>query len=573
MLKVLKIFARAEGTNPWMVLACQLMAGIFGGIGFASLLPLLALATGEKQSDDSIVTKAMTTTLNSVGLELDIVPLLFVVVGAIIVKCLLSLAAARYFARAAATVVAGLRGQLLKQLLNVQWGYFSTHPLGRFSNSMSFDALRSGKAYTMAASFVSTCIQTVVFIGVAFVVSWKLSLIALCLGAAIAGSLQFLVRRAKKAGRHETQRTLALVVFLTDALNSIKPLKAMAKQGHFAKLCDRKIIALKKVMRRQIVNMEARKNLEEILMAICLGGAFYASVVVMSYPLSEILVMGVLLGKTMSNVGRIQDSFQKAIALESPYYAMKEVIAEARAVAEDTGGGRAPSFNKCIRLESVGFSFDQRTVLNDVNLEILKDRITVVTGPSGAGKTTITDLILKLYHPSRGRVLIDDVPLEDLNLVEWRKMIGYAPQELILFHDSVFANVALGNDQLGEAEVRSALQAAGAWQFVSAMPEGMMSTVGEKGTKLSGGQRQRIALARALATKPRLLILDEVTSALDPDSEADICSLMRTLSKDMGIVAITHRPAILKIADRIYRLQDGVVKEFAPSEPAALSWA
>ena len=560
MLKVLNIFFRAEGTNPWMVLTCLLLAGVFGGIGFASLLPLVALATGEGRSDDSIVTEVLTTTLNSVGLELGIVPLLFMVVGAMIMKSLLSLVAARYFASAASIVVAGLRGQLLKQLLNVQWGYFSTNPLGRFANSMSFDALRSGKAYTMAANFISTCIQTVVFIGVAFVVSWKLTLIALCLGAAIAASLQFLVRRTKKAGQHQTQRTLALVVFLTDALNNIKPLKAMAKQGHFANLCDRKIIALKNAMRRQIVSLEDRRNLNEILMAISLGVAFYGAVVVASYPLSEFLVMGVLLGKTMDNVGRIQEGFQKAISLESPYYAMKEVTAEARAAAEDTGGRLVPTFNKSVKLESVDFSFDQRAILTDVNLEIPKGQITVLTGPSGAGKTTITDLILKLYRPSRGRILVDDAPLEELNLAEWRRMIGYAPQELILFHDSVFANVALGNDQLGEAEVRSALEAAGAWEFVSAMPEGMMSTVGEKGTMLSGGQRQRIALARALATKPQLLILDEVTSALDPETEADICSLIRTLSKDMGIVAITHRPAFLEIADSVYRLQDGSVE-------------
>jgi ATP-binding cassette subfamily C protein len=154
-------------------------------------------------------------------------------------------------------------------------------------------------------------------------------------------------------------------------------------------------------------------------------------------------------------------------------------------------------------------------------------------------------------------VLLDGVPLKEIDLQSWRRLVGYVPQELVLFHDSIYANVALGDRQIGAAEVREALELAGAWEFVCGLPEGMLTEVGEGGAKLSGGQRQRIALARALVGKPRLLILDEVTSALDPDTEWQICRGIRDLAQEMGVLAITHRPAFLEIADLIYRIDDG----------------
>jgi ATP-binding cassette subfamily C protein len=156
-------------------------------------------------------------------------------------------------------------------------------------------------------------------------------------------------------------------------------------------------------------------------------------------------------------------------------------------------------------------------------------------------------------------VLLDDMPLTEVDLISWRSQVGYVPQELMLFHDSVLANVTLGDPRLSEDDARRALVAAGAWDFVSALPEGIHALVGEKGAKLSGGQRQRISLARALASKPKLLILDEVTSALDPATEQDICNNIAGLAGGITIVAITHREIWTNIADRIYEVKDGRV--------------
>jgi ATP-binding cassette subfamily C protein len=142
-------------------------------------------------------------------------------------------------------------------------------------------------------------------------------------------------------------------------------------------------------------------------------------------------------------------------------------------------------------------------------------------------------------------------------------LIGYVPQEILLLNDTVQKNITLGHPNLNEKDVVRALRAAGAWEFVQGLPQGINTTVGERGSKISGGQRQRIAIARALAHKPKLLILDEATNALDSDSETAICDTLRQLRGELTILAISHQPAVLEVADLAYRLQDGAVMPLA----------
>ena len=169
----------------------------------------------------------------------------------------------------------------------------------------------------------------------------------------------------------------------------------------------------------------------------------------------------------------------------------------------------------------------------------------------------MADLLIGLLRPQKGQIWIDDQPLSTIDIRSWRLMIGYVPQETLLLHDTVMKNVTLGAPELSEKDVENALVAAGIWDFVTTMPQGMHTTVGERGGKLSGGQRQRIAIARALVHKPSLLILDEATSGLDPETETRICDTLRGLRRKLTILAISHQPTLINAADRAYRIQDG----------------
>jgi len=198
-------------------------------------------------------------------------------------------------------------------------------------------------------------------------------------------------------------------------------------------------------------------------------------------------------------------------------------------------------------------------VLREVSLSFAKNKITSIVGASGAGKTTIVDLVTGLLRPQQGQIWIDNQPLADIDLRSWRRMIGYVPQETLLLHDTVLTNVILGDQMLSEDDAIKALRAAKAWGFVENLPQGIHSSVGERGGNLSGGQRQRIAIARALVHNPKLLILDEATSGLDPESEAAICDTLRQLSGELTVLAISHQTALVELADKAYRIEDGKI--------------
>jgi ATP-binding cassette subfamily C protein len=226
-------------------------------------------------------------------------------------------------------------------------------------------------------------------------------------------------------------------------------------------------------------------------------------------------------------------------------------------------GGITPTFDVGASFQSVSFSYGKKPVIINASFPVRAGKVTTVTGPSGVGKTTLADLLLGLHRPTAGEVFIDDVPLAKIDLLRWRNMTGYVPQEVMLFHDTVAVNVSLGEPEFTRDDVEQALQQAGCWDFVSQLPEGMDTIVGERGSGLSGGQRQRIALARALIHKPKLLILDEATSALDPLTEATIVRNICELSRQTGltVLSISHQPIWVANADIVLEIEEGHVLE------------
>lgn len=209
----------------------------------------------------------------------------------------------------------------------------------------------------------------------------------------------------------------------------------------------------------------------------------------------------------------------------------------------------APELKQGIRFEQVAFAFPEEDFELHLDFEIPARRLTVLSGPSGVGKSTALHLILGLLKPLKGRILVDGVPLETRALSGWRTTIGYLPQSPFLFHKSIRANLQWGAPEAGDAEIMAALEQAGARDFVAEFKEGLDTVVGERGARLSGGQRQRLALARALLRRPQLLILDEPTSGLDPDSESRVLDTLGTLAQEVTVIVVSHRPSVQERAD------------------------
>jgi ATP-binding cassette subfamily C protein len=444
-------------------------------------------------------------------------------------------------------------------VLSTRWEYFLHQPIGRLANSMGTEALRASQAYINGALVIALLIQTAIYTGVALLVSWQATLTGLGAGAVILSLSHFLVKMSKRAGKSQTKLLISLLARLTDTLQSVKPLKAMARENLADGVLEGETNKLNRALQREAFSGAALESAQEPMLAVVISAGIYVALIYWKMPLATVMVLVLVLAKVLTHMGKVQKQVQKMVIGESAFWSLQTTIQEAEQARESSVGMVCPRLETGIRLDRIRFAYGgDKPVLKNLSLEIPANSLTTLVGVSGAGKTTVIDLIAGLVRPQSGEIFIDNVPLDKVDLRKWRRKIGYVPQENLLLHDTVFNNVTLGDPELDVQNAEYALRAAGAWDFVANLPEGIYSVVGERGTKLSGGQRQRIMIARALVHRPCFLILDEATSALDPQSEAAISDTLEQLRGELTILAVSHQPAMIKAADRVYRLQNGV---------------
>ena len=566
---VFRIFFTTTPVRAAILVGCLVLAGFSEMIGYATLLPALTVIVGDEGGGgrQSTLQQTITVILTALGVPIhNLGILLLIVVAAIVVKNLVMTWSMNFVGYEVAAVATGMRLRLIDTLLRVRWSYFARQPVGRFANAVSNEAMRASEAYAATANMMAFLAQALVCVILTLMVSWQLGAISLIVSAVISYALNPVIRMSRKAGRRQTEHTHDLVTRLTDTLIGIKPLKAMARHVRFGTLFAADARSVNKALRRQVWGKQAVRSGQEVMLWVLGCVLLYVAHIFWHMTLQDLMVMGALLFRTVLMFNRVQQSYQLAALSESAFWGLRATIAEAEGEAETVSGRSVPSFKRACRFDAVTFGYGDKTVLRDVSLTIKAGDITTLTGKSGAGKTTIADLLLGLHRPDEGEVYIDEMALGEADLVRWREMVGYVPQEVILFHDSVLANVTLGDPDLGREDAQAALAAAGAWEFVSQLPQGLDSIVGERGTLLSGGQRQRIAVARALIHRPALLILDEATSALDPNTEAAICRNLKDLvaQSRLTIVAITHQSAWVEAAHRVYHVERGQVTEAPP---------
>jgi ATP-binding cassette subfamily C protein len=559
-------FFRAYPWQTAVLLIALLLSAVAEGIGLSALLPLLNIALGPEASgmlpgssfgDQSQFERIVADTFESMGIALTLGNMLWIILGGTAFKSVFLLIAQRQVGYTAAQVGTDLRLNMLRAVLRSKWEYFLHQPVGKLTNALASEAGRASAAFVNGATAITFLIQALIYAGVAFALSWRASLTGICAGLVVIGLSHFLVRVTRRAGKRQTRLMASLMSNLTDTLQSVKPLKAMAREHLADQVLAYDTNRLNKALRKQVLSGALLDSGQELMFTgfICLG--IYVSLERFDMALTTVMVLVVALGRAFSYFGKVQKQYQKLAQGESAYWAIIDSIDAAEQAQESLAGGTTPRFEKSLELVDVSFQYDQHPVFNNLSLHIEAGSLTTLIGPSGSGKTTIIDLTIGLLRPQQGKILLDGISLQDIDIKSWRNMIGYVPQDTILLHDSVIHNVTLGDPELTAVDAEQALRAAGAWDFVSHLPEGVNTIVGERGGKLSGGQRQRIVIARALINRPRLLILDEATSALDPESEEVVRQTMESIKGHLTILAISHNRSMIQAADHVYQLTNG----------------
>ncbi len=558
--QMIAALVRAYPLRSGLALLSVFAAGLMDGLGMSMLLSMLSFANRTSAHEPSMPEKFALRAAEFVGLEPSAPVLLALAILLIGSKAALSLLGNRQVGYTVANIATDLRLALIRSVISARWAHYLQQSVGRLSNAVATEAQRASEAFQYSAEMAAMLLNSVIFLCIAMAISWQAGAATAVAGGAILVLLQSLVRSSLVAGRQQTELLKSLLTVMGGQLAAAKALKAMAREDHMDALLADQTKALRRALRRQVISKEAMGALQEPLLAILVAMGFFFGLVVLKMPMSAVLVMLFLLARTVSYLSKAQRAYQQIVLRESAYWSLIEGIAAASEQVEPRGGDRVTRLVEGIRFEDVSFTRDQhRAIVEHGSFTVPAQQLTVIVGPSGAGKTTLLDLLVGLLQPDSGRILVDGVPMADLDLRQWRRQIGYVPQESVMVDESVAYNVTLGEVGLGEGEIRAALRAADALEFVDAMPEGMYTRVGEGGSRLSGGQRQRLAIARALVHEPRLLILDEATSHLDPEAQAAVIETVTRLKGSLTILAVAHQGLLIQAADQICRLANGHV--------------
>lgn len=549
-----------------IVFGFQLVSGLAEGFGLAMLLPLLVVLTGGDSQNSGPMAESIHKFMVDFGIPTDVPTLLMLMVVGIAVKALFVFLAWRQIGIATAEVSEDIRMRLLRALTHARWSYFVDQSVGSLSNAMGAQTMRAAGAFTVACkAFTQVVLLGVYFTLALWAIPWYATVGALLIAMVLFAALYYVTELRRRAERQETSGLNQLSIRITDGLRVFKTLKAMGAEDRFINLLRQDTRDISESQKLSSTSTAAVFSSAEPLIAIVLSVGIYIAVVHLAMPAVQLMFSAVIFVRTTSRAVSLQKIYHGLAGKEIVFGAMEDIIKLTHQMAEPQRKGTKKEIQQSIVLDGVSFRYGDRLILDSINAELPRGCLVVVSGPSGVGKTTLIDMLMALHQPTAGRILVDGVNLDEIDRHYWRQRLGYVSQESTILHQTVAANVSLERPGISDADIETALRRTEAWAFVEAMPGGTQATVGEHGARLSGGQRQRLAIARALAHRPRLLILDEPTSALDKETAEGIVQTLRRLAHEENVlvVAVTHHHLVAGAADIHYEIDDGKVRQVA----------
>jgi len=462
-------------------------------------------------------------------------------------------------------VVKDIRSNLYSKVQSLSLDYFTHKRGGELISRITNDVILVENAVSYGATdLIYQSLQVILFTFLVFFIHAKLALIALVLLPLISFPIIKVGKVLRKLSKKSQEKMADINSLIYETILGTRIVKAFNMQDYEINKFNRVNFDYYKLTMKSIKRTLILSPVTEFLG--CIAGVF-----VFVWGGKEVIagrlsfgVFGFFLGSLLSlirpfkKLSQVNSLNQRALAASRRIYEVLDVMPT---VVEQEKAAALTGFKDNIIFENVRFSYDKLEVLKDINLKVKKGEILAVVGPSGTGKTTLADLIPRFYDPVEGRILIDGIDTRAVTLKSLRQQIGIVTQETILFNDTIRANIAYGNQQSTEDQIKTAAIQAYAHDFIIGLPLGYDTVIGDRGMKLSGGERQRIAIARALLKNPPILILDEATSQLDSESERVVQEALDRLMQGRTVFIIAHRLSTVRNAHRIIVLEKGRIVE------------
>ena len=468
-------------------------------------------------------------------------------------------------------VVMDLRNAMFDRLLTLPTRFFSDQASGVLISRVTYDAAQVTTASTQALTVVvKDSLAVVGLLGWLLYLNWKLTLLMLVVGPAIAGVIHVAAKRLRRAslGTQEAMGNMTQVV--QEAIECHRVVKVFGGEAYEARRFHDTANRVRRFTMKHAAAAAATVPITQVLAAVILAGIVYIAAVQSNVGettvggfVSFVTAMAMLLAP-IKRLTQVNEHIQRGLAAAQSVFHVLDQAPE-----PDGGTVVLQRARGEVEFQRVTFTYEgaARPALENVSLKVLPGETVALIGPSGSGKTTLVNLIPRFYHPQQGRILVDGEDIERLKLASLRANIALVSQEILLFNDTIAANIAYGaNSRASREEIIAAAEAAHAMDFIRQLPDGLETLVGENGVKLSGGQRHRLAIARAILKNAPILILDEATSALDSESERHVQAALETLMKNRTTFVIAHRLSTIKKAHRIVVLDRGRIVETGTHE-------
>jgi subfamily B ATP-binding cassette protein MsbA len=540
-------YARPYGTR----LAAALVLSVVGSL-IALVVPL-----GLRALLDAVFENGNRGLLDTLAL---------VLLGLFLARTAVSLLGSYWMAWVGERIIADLRQQVYAHLHRLGLRFYTDSRIGEITSRLTNDvsSLRSA-ATTDLSQLLSQSLTLGGSVVLMLVLNWRLSLVVFATVPVVVILSRYFGHVVRRYGREIQDRLAETTAIAEEALSGVRVVKAFAREGYETERYRDAVEDLFGTAKRQaLLNAAFWSIIGMLFMSVLVGIFWYGGVEVLADRLTAgdlvaFIFYAFSIAQSVGSLSRLYTSYSTAAGASERVFELIDTVPE---IADAPDAEPLPRVRGRVTFEDVTFGYEPgQPVLRGLSFDVEPGRTVALVGPSGAGKTTLVNLIPRFYDPDAGRIYVDGHDLRDVQARSVRDQIGLVSQEIQLFGASIAENIRYGRLDASDDEVRAAARAANALAFIEALPEGFGTPVGERGVKLSGGQRQRVAIARALLKDPRILLLDEATSALDAESEALVQEALDRLLEGRTAFVIAHRLATVRDADRILVLDDGRIVE------------
>ena len=463
-------------------------------------------------------------------------------------------------------LVMDLRAEMFAKLLSLPTRYYDDHATGAMISKLTYDVTNvSAAATTVVTITVRDSIIIVGLLGWLFYLDWKLTLLSLIVAPVVGLVIHTINRRLRNSSRDTQLAMGSITQVIEESVTAHKVVKLFGGQRYEQERFHEEINWVRRHLMKQATAALANVPIVQMVAAMALSLVIFLAIGQAQSDTSTVggflsfVAAMLMLTAPLKRLASVNEFMQRGLAAAESIFELIDTPSET-----DTGKTTIARANGNLAFRHVNLSYqdDERLALHDICLDIPAGQSVALVGASGSGKSTMANLVPRFYLPSSGSITLDGHDLSDLTLASLRSNIALVSQEVVLFNDTIAANIAYGQmRQVPEEEIVAAAQAAHAMEFIRELPEGLNTLVGEKGVRLSGGQRQRLAIARAILKNAPVLILDEATSALDSESERHVQAALETLMQGRTTLVIAHRLSTIEKADRIVVLQKGQIVE------------